>query len=179
MTVEFKEFGKIPRFNRLVYVTEKIDGTNACVVVDSDCRAFAQSRSRLITPESDNFGFAGWVKANADELSRLGPGHHFGEWWGVGIQRGYGLTERRFSLFNSYRWQDAAIRPKCCDVVPVLAVGLMSTGIVEASLAMLSTMGSFAAPGFDKPEGVVVYHTAGNLYFKATLDKDDGRKGSA
>jgi hypothetical protein len=32
--------------------------------------------------------------------------------------------------------------------------------------------GSLAAPGFLKPEGVVVYHTAGNTLFKATIEDD-------
>lgn len=174
---EFKEFRKIPRYNREVFVTEKIDGTNGCVVVGEDGSVVAQSRSRIITPEADNFGFAGWVQKNADTLRQLGPGYHFGEWWGVGIQRGYGLTERRFSLFNVDRWRDE--RPDCCHVVPVLARGLLRDGVVDEALDWLAINGSAAAPGFAKPEGVIVYHTAGNLYFKATLDKDDEPKGKA
>jgi hypothetical protein len=79
-----------------------------------------RSRSRWITPDDDNFGFAAWVEANRDELLTLGPGRHFGEWWGSGIQRGYGLPkgEKRFSLFNVSRWGES--RPACCHVVPVL-----------------------------------------------------------
>ena len=46
---EFKEFQKIPRLYREVIVTEKIDGTNACVVVGEDGSVGAQSRSRIIT----------------------------------------------------------------------------------------------------------------------------------
>src|SRR5882762_4949927 len=53
---------------------------------------YAQSRKRIITPEQDNFGFARWVYDNAETLVHdLGEGLHFGEWWGSGIQRGYGL----------------------------------------------------------------------------------------
>ena len=37
-------------------------------------------------------------------MTFLVPGRHFGEWWGSGIQRGYGLDEKTFSLFNAYRW---------------------------------------------------------------------------
>lgn len=33
--------------------------------------------------------------------------------------------------------------------------------------------GSVAAPGFANPEGVVIYHTAGNVLFKKTLIKDE------
>jgi hypothetical protein len=34
-----------------------------------------------------------------------------------------------------------------------------------------------AAPGFMNPEGVVIYHTAGDLYFKKTIKNDDKPKG--
>lgn len=178
-TSTFLEFPKIPRLNRTVIVTEKIDGTNACVVV-SDAPTFeerivtAQSRSRIITPENDNFGFAAWVKANEDTLRQLGPGHHFGEWWGCGIQRGYGLTDRRFSLFNTTKWGQT--RPACCHVVPVLAIwnGFQA---VEMALQKLRTEGSMAAPGFMRPEGVVAFHGHSGAMFKVTLEKDESPKG--
>lgn len=173
--IEFREFRKIPRLNREVVVTEKIDGTNGCVVVTEEGIVSAQSRSRIITPETDNFGFAGWVHKHRGQLAELGPGYHYGEWWGVGIQRGYGLTERRFSLFNVSRWTVA--RPVCCDVVPVLYRGMSLNDGVNVALHALRERGSIAAPGFMKPEGVIAYHTAGNLYFKATIEKDEEHKG--
>ena len=52
--IEFREFPKIPRMFRECVITEKIDGTNAQVIVTEDGRVAAASRSRLITPESDN-----------------------------------------------------------------------------------------------------------------------------
>jgi hypothetical protein len=174
---EFKEFRKIPRLNREIVITEKIDGSNGAVVVQEDGSVLAQSRSRFIVPTADNFGFAGWVEKNADELRKLGPGYHYGEWWGLGIQRGYGLTERRFSLFNVSRWADE--RPACCHVVPTLYAGPFHTDRVEGVLDGLRANGSVAAPGFMKPEGVIVFHTAGNLMFKATLEKDDEWKGKS
>lgn len=181
MTTEFKEFPKIPRLNRTVIVTEKIDGTNACVVV-SDAPTFderivtAQSRSRIITPENDNFGFAAWVKENEAVLRQLGPGHHFGEWWGLGIQRGYGLQERRFSLFNTHRWGQT--RPACCHVVPVLAIW-NGFAAVDQAMAKLRTEGSVAAPGFMQPEGVVAFHGHSQTLFKVTLEKDEEPKSKA
>lgn len=180
MTIEFREFEKIARLKRNVVVTEKIDGTNACVVISDDgLEIGAQSRSRLITPEDDNCGFAKWVHENRDELMRLGPGHHFGEWWGAGIQRRYGLTEKRFSLFNTGRWSDAATRPACCHVVPVIANGVPTEGfdVVGPALAELKAKGSFAAPGFMNPEGVIVYHCASRMSFKMTIEKDEEYKG--
>src|SRR6185369_4596522 len=124
-TIDFVEFPKIHRFSREVIVTEKIDGSNAQVYVDDTMEnVYAGSRNKWITPEEDNFGFAKWVKSNHDELLKLGPGSHFGEWWGLGIQRGYGLKQKKFSLFNVKRWGNPDTRPSCCDVVPILWGGL-------------------------------------------------------
>jgi hypothetical protein len=169
--IPFVEFPKIARLSREVVVTEKIDGTNAQVYInDSGTEVFAGSRSRWIQPGDDNFGFAYWVEQNKAELLKLGPGSHFGEWWGAGIQRRYGLTEKRFSLFNTKRWE--AERPACCHVVPVLWHGNFDDLDLDFILSDLASTGSRAAPGFMKPEGVVIYHVAGGYLFKKTLDKD-------
>lgn len=168
---DFVEFPKIPRLSREIIVTEKIDGTNAQVHITDDGTILAGSRTRWITPESDNFGFAAWVRDNAEELAKLGPGSHFGEWWGAGIQRRYGLTEKRFSLFNVDRW--GVERPACCNVVPTLYRGNFDTNAIEDALSGLRTLGSMAAPGFMNPEGVVVFHLAGRVGFKKTLHKDE------
>lgn len=109
----FEAFPSISRLSRSFTVTEKIDGTNAQVHVSEDGTVCAGSRSRWITPEADNFGFAAWVKAHEDELRNgLGVGSHFGEWWGAGIQRRYGLAEKRFSLFNVARWGESRARTR-------------------------------------------------------------------
>ena len=132
-SVTFTPFPKIGRMKRGCVITEKIDGTNAAVriaplpiasdapytSVVGDYAVFAQSRSRFITPDDDNYGFARWVAENASSLVELGEGIHFGEWWGAGIQRRYGLTEKRFSLFNVGRWKNAVL-PACCSLVPIL-----------------------------------------------------------
>ena len=175
--IAFVEWPKISRYNREIVVTEKIDGTNAQIYIDDKGEhAYAGSRTRWITPEEDNFGFARWVRDHHDELLKLGPGSHFGEWWGAGIQRNYGLTEKRFSLFNVTRW--GKDRPACCDVVPLLWSGRHADFHASEVMAMLAERGSLAAPGFMKPEGIVVYHTAGNVMFKMTLDGNDGHKGT-
>jgi hypothetical protein len=173
----FAEFPKIARLNRECVISEKIDGTNGQIIIGEDGAIAAGSRSRLITPEQDNFGFAAWVRDHADELRTLGVGRHFGEWWGSGIQRGYGLTkgEKRFSLFNAERWGET--RPSCCGVVPVLFRGLFSTAAVESCLQQLRDHGSVAAPGFVKPEGVVIWHAAAQVGFKVTLERDSEWKG--
>lgn len=179
MGIEFEPFPKIARFHRQVTVTEKIDGTNACIIITEDGELAAASRSRLITPEDDNYGFARWVAYNRDELMKLGPGRHFGEWWGQGIQRNYSLTEKRFSLFNTSRWSDDAVRPACCHCVPILYQGVMEPFTAVKALKELEQKGSRAAPGFMKPEGIIIWHEAAQLYFKATIEKDEEYKGKA
>jgi hypothetical protein len=186
----FNPFPKLARLQREVIITEKIDGTNAQVYITDDGKMLTGSRTRWITPEDDNFGFARWARDNKDELMQLGPGHHFGEWWGRGIQRNYGLNERRFSLFNVSRWclhgetpkqiptgdprivKMQEVIPACCHLVPILWQGLFTAAIPTVHLWELSQTGSQAAPGFARPEGIVVFHVAGNVGFKMTLDND-------
>lgn len=213
MTPTFTPFPKMPRLSRECIITEKIDGTNASIYIcetgetppekaivswktGGQCFAmFAGSRTRWITPGDDNFGFAAWVRDNADQLQQLGPGHHFGEWWGRGIQRGYGITDRRFSLFNVSRWalhgtepqtiptadprivKTQDVLPACCDLVPILYRGEFQTSMANSLIYDLSENGSQAAPGFMKPEGLVMYHIAGNVGFKKTIEKDNEPKG--
>lgn len=178
--MEFEKFPSIPRLYRDMVITEKIDGTNACAVFDESARLWCQSRNRIITPDDDNYGFARWAYDNASALfDTLGPGRHYGEWWGQGIQRGYGLTEKRFSLFNVHRWtgifnnEEAAGWPKGLSVVPTLYLGTFELEEVEFTKNMLRNNGSYAAPGFMNPEGVVVYHTAAKQLFKSTFDDFD------
>jgi len=170
----FEEFPKIARLSREIVVTEKIDGTNAQVAVDHDGTVRAGSRNRWISPENDNFGFARWVKENEALLREtLGVGRHYGEWFGAGIQRGYGLKEKRFALFNVSRWAD--VKPPLYSV-PILYRGPFSTDAIDDELACLAELGSEAASGFKPAEGVVIYHVAGNVYFKKTLVGDDSPK---
>ena len=176
----FEKFASIHRLSREVIVTEKIDGTNAQICVSDDMTDLrAGSRKRWIEVGDDNFGFAHWVQENKAELLTLGPGRHYGEWWGSGIQRKYGLEngEKRFSLFNTHRWGNDETRPSCCHVVPVLTqLPAFDTVAIDAVLADLQEMGSQAAPGFMDPEGIVVFHVASQAVFKKTLG-DDGHKG--
>lgn len=183
MTPEFRAWPKTPRMFREIVISEKIDGTNAAVIVQPDGDGWfvgAQSRKRVITPESDNFGFAKWVRENAQVLAEtLGEGYHFGEWWGSGIQRGYGLTkgERRFSLFNVNRYAGVSVPEIGLGVVPVLYSGEFTTAAVRETLEKLKVNGSSAAPGFMDPEGVITFHSAAGTVFKTTLEHDDSPKG--
>lgn len=204
--MNFVGWPSIPRLSKeRIVITEKLDGTNACIVirpapfgvgalersdrsivlyVDGDLVEFAvQSRKRFITPASDNFGFATWAYNNAEALiSILGYGQHYGEWWGLGIQRGYGLKEKRFSLFNAPRWMDgiSAFSDKTdipgLRTVPVLYAGQYDPWAISAAVEMVEN-GSVAAPEFTgKAEGVIIYHRELNASYKRLLENDDLHK---
>lgn len=188
----FVEFAKIGRLTRDVIVTEKIDGTNACIFIPDAVEQaefgypaiLAGSRSRWLGAEkgNDNFGFGAWVAVNSAVLLGLGPGRHFGEWWGQGIQRGYGLDHKRFSLFNPKHYafaEDARSKGVAVYVVPTLTTYQFDSGVIEGVLTSLRVTGSVAAPGFMRPEGIVVFHTGSRTMFKETLDNDDQPKGVA
>lgn len=182
----FKSFGKIPRLDKDIVITEKLDGTNAQIFIDDNNEMYTGSRNRWVKIGDDNFGFAAWAEANKQELLKLGKGHHFGEWWGRGIQRGYNMQERVFSLFNVHKWSKPyeAMKlgyghdvpfPSCCSVVPVLYVGAFDTKVINEVMNKLKKSGSIAAPGFMDPEGIIIYHTAANHLYKKTFD--DSHKG--
>ena len=175
--MDFKEFPKIARLSREMIITEKIDGTNGLIAIGEDGEFQVGSRSRFITPETDNHGFAKWAFENKDDLLKLGPGFHYGEWWGYGIQRGYGLKEKRFSLFNTSRFSDDSLRPTCCHIVPTLYTGMFDTHAIQHHLELLASGGSIAVPGFMKPEGVVIFHAQSRYLFKKTIEKDEYHKG--
>lgn len=178
--VEFPEFTKIARLSRECTITEKIDGTNASIYIGEGGEFLTGTRTRWIVPSDDHFGFSAWANAHKDDLMLLGLGHHFGEWWGSGIQRGYGLIkgEKRFSLFNTARWlAEDAILPLSCSVVPVLFRGPFTTEAVSEALSRLTERGSMASPGFMKAEGVIIWHAAARIMFKKTILKDEEPKG--
>lgn len=174
--MEFRAFPKIARWNREVIVTEKIDGTNASVYIGEDGTFLTGSRNRWITPEQDNYGFARWAQEHKEDLLKLGPGHHFGEWWGNGIQRNYGLKEKRFSLFNVGRWGDNVL-PYCFQPVPILYRGTMDPLDVPSVMLALKANGSHAAPGFMNPEGIIIYCPTNHAIFKRTFEHDETGKG--
>lgn len=215
--MKFESFNKIPRLSRDITITEKLDGTNAQVFIyDSNddilwpnqdidtivtkqfiqdyalygkegIYIFAGSRNRWLTIHKDNYGFANWVQKNAEDLLNLGVGRHYGEWYGKGIQRGYGLNEKRFALFNVGKWANRNEVwevfdprnecPDCCEVVPVLYQGIFDTQQIFEAITMLKWKGSRAVPNFMDPEGIVIYHSASGKMFKKTILNDEKPKG--
>lgn len=200
--MEFEPWPKVARLYRgEIVVTEKIDGTNAAVRIEqvddpnqvADHQLVfissspvtgegawyavgAQSRTRMITPADDNYGFARWVWDNAiDLVLDLGVGDHFGEWYGSGISRKYGLDHKRFALFNSARWGDTDFRTPHVHAVPVLYRGPFSDVAVQEAMWLLEQHGSVAVPGFDRPEGVVIWHERARMMFKVSFNGDGGK----
>ncbi len=209
--MHYEAFPKIPRVSKSFFctITEKIDGSNAQIVItDAGWDEFTRqsnehviarrqedsagvalnmrigSRNRWIKPgkETDNYGFAGWCENNAEELFKLGIGRHFGEWYGNGIQCGYGLKEKRFALFNARRWAGpyaaskaghAAAIPNCVEVVPVLYQGVYSQDRIDAAMDYLRIGGSQLVQGFMAPEGIIVQ--MGDELAKHTFMHSDGK----
>lgn len=174
--IKFTPWPKIPRLSNETYtITEKIDGTNACVAIDTENNIVAQSRNHFIFPNNDNFGFAQWVENNKEDLLSLGPGHHYGEWWGKGIGRNYNQQERHFSLFNCGLWgEHNSNTPKCCKVVPILEKETNFEhlfGSLSSCIISLQEKGSHLNLGFMKPEGLIVYAHLTKIYYKVILDK--------
>lgn len=202
MNLAFEAFPKIGRLKRPIIITEKIDGTNAQILITrveaiegnvdtdyslpvthdgADYIVMFASRSKYIKVGEDNYGFAAHFTPMAEKLvAALGEGRHFGEWWGKGIQRGYGLTEKRFSLFNTMRWGSPEQLERLVSVgihvVPVLYTGPMTE--TAGYIGLLRDTGSFASPGYMDPEGIVVFHKATQTMFKQTLEKDEEHKGA-
>lgn len=144
---EFKTWGSTPRENKNKTITEKIDGTNACVVIWNGVVA-AQSRKRIITPDNDNYGFARWVYDNAGALmDTLGFGYHYGEWFGEGIQKNpLGIEGKRFALFHPTKYSEAngyeLNKVDGLETVPLLHHGQCDVWTIPNIMQELETYGS-------------------------------------
>lgn len=178
--MEFKSFSEIIKLSSMITITEKIHGTNAQIFVHPDTNEVqAGSRERWVTPEDDNFGFARWAKDNEEALVlSLGPGRHFGEWYGSGINSGYSLSEKRLALFDQ-RFGDAESevmwtnRPANVHLTPILYKGIWKENIISDTMAALKLGGSVAAPGYMKPEGVVVRFERNGAMFKQVFEAEE------
>lgn len=95
--------------------TVKLHGTNAAVCYNNVDGLWVQSRENIITPESDNAGFAFFVETNKDEFRELVAQVEdkfipfvncnentisiYGEWCGGNIQKGVAITNLPKSFF--------------------------------------------------------------------------------
>ena len=88
------------------------------------------------------------------------------------------MDHKRFSLFNVNRYKDVDFTElPNVGLVPTLWTGGFTTDAVNLTVQQLRSFGSYAAPGFAKPEGVVVFHVAAQTVFKVTCEGDEAPKG--
>lgn len=190
--MEFKAFPKIERLGNLkMTITQKLHGSNACIWVfeytstngqshEPRLSAKAGCRTRWIFPgkTTDNYGFAEWVEKNKEEIiQKLGPGLHYGEWTGPGINSGEGLKEKTLVLFDYHRYDPNNLPPNTA-LVPILYEGPLDLSKVDEVMEDLKTNGSKMVPGFMRPEGVVV--SFGGKRYKKVFDAEETqwKKGS-
>lgn len=156
--MDFIAFPKIEKFAALkMSITQKIHGSNALVCISPDGELKTGSRTRWVTPEDDNYGFSNFVNAHREEfITLLGPGYHYGEWAGPGINSGEGLSVKTFVLFDWWKYPAERKLPLNVRPVPVLYNGAADVSAVHLAMDKLLTEGSLLSPGFMRPEGVVV-----------------------
>ena len=181
---EFIPFPKIPRgtSGEQITITEKLDGTNACIIVQINIDGIpevisVQSRKRIIGVGDDNYGFAQWVYDQGPQLAeKLGEGYHYGEWYGLGIQKNPHMkTTKRLALFNSERWQDGRQqRPEGVECVPILYEGPWTDEIIDSTMFQLRMD---ATELQYKAEGIVIWYHKSRRYEKFTYDFSAGKWG--
>lgn len=98
----------------------KIHGTNASVVHTRDGEILAQSRSRIITPEDDNYGFAAFVKEREDYFRKFVPAGKvlFGEWAGPGVQQKVASSQAPHRFFATFALVDPEARTRANVSLP-------------------------------------------------------------
>lgn len=188
MMPDFKKYGSIQRLSsETCHITEKIDGTNGIIYIPQyvDEPVIAGSRERWLSnpdgtpPEKvkDNYGFAAWVYERAALLRALGPGVHYGEFFGLGIQRKYDMPRKAWVSFEF--WRDENRRPLMDDVyyIPVLYSGEYNDAVIVSCIERLRIGGSVLCPGFMEPEGVVITLDKTKVKFKKFLKNDTIKKG--
>lgn len=222
---QFRKWSSTPRWHKGLRVYEKIDGTNGCVIVQrvgltdlgmvpkdavavlDDSQEFgywvrAQSRSRIITPGNDNFGFAKWVHDNSWALAHvLDQGYHYGEWFGEGIQKNpLGIEGRRFYLFHAWYWARPENALKLSqsgvtglghvpvlhdpdthgeatwETIPAIMDDLAWYGTkVEGAVGVVSGY-AHEPDTMARPEGIIVWHKDTQQKYKILLDNDSVHK---
>jgi hypothetical protein len=188
---EFKSWGSTTRENKNKTITEKIDGTNACIVAQNG-KVTAQSRKRIITPDDDNYGFARWVYDNAGALlDTLGYGYHYGEWFGEGIQKNpLGIEGKRFALFHATKYTEQngyeLSKVDGLETVPLLHHGQCDVMTIPDIIEELDYEGSkvvgakrevvnkmhFAYERAAAAEGIIIWNNETRTRTKMLLEND-------
>ncbi len=196
---EFHKYFKIPRIeNETFTISEKIDGSNGLIYVHharfDDVKKgvdrsyiLAGSRSKWLIDDGsktwDNHGFGSWVEENEEDLYSLDEGYHYGEWYGKGINRGYGLLDKRFMLFNYGRYAeklrlaDSGLlfnMPTKVQVETVFHHNVKFEQLFQIIAEVryhLTHDGSKHVQGYIKPEGLIVRSELSGKLWKVIIDK--------
>jgi len=166
---KFQKWPKTPRPDRFnIIITEKIDGSNAQILIEDGEITMVGSRNREIFPggNRDNAGFAGFIQENAEEICHLLPdGRHYGEWAGPGIQRNpLNLPEKLFFLFDPYRYRNkdnpalTMALPHRFRVVPQLYFGPLDVYTINSEYENIKECTCVNEPGShgNSGEGIIV-----------------------
>jgi len=151
----------------------KLDGTNAGIRIvrndDDEFEFAAQSRSRVITPEGDNYGFATWVYANEKWVVQVAKRCLFGElkdilvfgeWAGPGVQKRTSVSKierRMFFVFG------VILNPESDDPFLVYKPWDIEDGLVEhPDVCVIPFMESWPTAYFGEDKPVADFINATN-----------------
>lgn len=186
--MSYPSFPSIERLENLhCVITEKIDGTNGLIEywIDSNpnhfpyCQVRFGSRNRYITTTDDNSGFANFFFSHKSRILEIignleePPTQSiriYGEWFGKGIQRGYGLDQKYFMPFSSF-WAEKMIEAGIPNIKEpaILYTGKFIEAEVDHQMGILKFDGSHVVPGYRNPEGIVIYFSHYNFRLKQTF----------
>lgn len=179
-TANYNSFPSIERLENIYcIISEKIDGTNGLIEINETNVRFG-SRNRYISFSDDNAGFANFFKdyearfkdaAKDITTDESYPLRIYGEWFGRGIQRGYGLKDKFFMPF-SFFYGEKLIEYQVPNVIApnIMYTGKFSMEVVSACMQQLKLNGSGIVKGYKQPEGIVIFFPKYNFRLKETFD---------
>lgn len=201
---EFQPFEKIARLKREQIVTEKLDGTNAQIMItyeepvgdveayvlasfpEEEKRLFmmAGSRKRWIAPEGTIMHMEEPVKGTDNFGFARWVQDNADELIKLGEGRHYGEWYGK-GIQRGYELDEKRFalfnvarwgshNPNTPACCQVVPI-MEGYKDPDAAMGWLAKRGSIAVPGFMDPEGIVVYHTASRTLYKETFDHDDGK----
>jgi len=178
--LKYPSFPSIERIENIrCFINEKIDGTNGMIEITKDALRFG-SRNTYLSSKEDNHGFYKFCKEYITYpvsdiiIRRLYPNNPptypvriYGEWFGKGIQRTYGLKARYFMPFNPYHADALTYCGVPYIVYPAeLYSGKFSVSQLELCMDDLKLRGSKVIEDYMNPEGVVIYFPKYNFSLK-------------
>ena len=182
-------------------ISEKVDGTNGLIEINEvfpvgepkEIQIRFGSRNRYITFNNDNADFANFFRhyearfkdVAADiilkELEVSGetltecqeqyPLRIYGEWFGSGIQRGYGLKDKFFMPFSTF-YAEKLIEYQVPNIVKpnIMYTGKFNKLTADMCMNTLAIHGSGIIKDYKRPEGIVIHFPKYNFRLKQTFE---------